>query len=182
MENKTFAIIAFILAFFIPLVGIILGIIALRQIKKSGGEGKGFAIAAIIISAVIIIVPILLVGLGAIAYFGVLSPSEFLPSKCVFPAGISCIDFKVESSSDQILVILRNGLGFDLTGITLTASGCTISPSYPSMLNGEQKTFTLSECSLTKGDTYSGNLDVTYINADTGLIHTAKGSITTRVE
>lgn len=46
---NTMAIVGFILAFFINVVGIILGFVALSQIKRTGEQGRGLAIAAIII-------------------------------------------------------------------------------------------------------------------------------------
>ncbi|MBN2454052.1 DUF4190 domain-containing protein [Candidatus Woesearchaeota archaeon] len=77
MENKNLAIIALVLAFFFPLVGLIIGIVALVKINKEGGEGKGMAIAAIVIGAIMtLLAPVLF---GAIAYFGILSPSNFVP-------------------------------------------------------------------------------------------------------
>lgn len=46
---NTMAIVGFILAFFVNIVGIILGFVALSQIKRTGEQGRGLAIAAIII-------------------------------------------------------------------------------------------------------------------------------------
>jgi peptidyl-prolyl cis-trans isomerase B (cyclophilin B) len=43
------AIVAFIAAFFVSIVGIILGFIALSQIKRTGEQGRGLALAAVII-------------------------------------------------------------------------------------------------------------------------------------
>ncbi len=54
-KYNTLAILAIIFAFLFPLAGIILGIIALNQIKKTGEKGKGLAIAAIILPIVMII-------------------------------------------------------------------------------------------------------------------------------
>ena len=61
------AIAGFILSFFISLVGLILSVIALNQINKSGGtqKGKGLALAGIIISALGIIGFLLLLILGS---------------------------------------------------------------------------------------------------------------------
>ena len=56
------AIAAIILTFFFPLIGLILGIVALSSIKKSGEKGKGLAKAAIIISTILIVFGIALVG------------------------------------------------------------------------------------------------------------------------
>ena len=43
------AIIGFIASFFVSVVGIVLGFIALSQIKRTGEKGRGLAIAAIVI-------------------------------------------------------------------------------------------------------------------------------------
>jgi len=51
------------LLLFIP-VGIVTGIIALSQIKHRGGQGKGFAVAGIVISSLAIVVIVLLMLLG----------------------------------------------------------------------------------------------------------------------
>lgn len=61
------AIVAFILAFFVNLVGIILGFVALSQIKRTGEQGRGLAIAAIVIGFVEILFAIVLVIIISIA-------------------------------------------------------------------------------------------------------------------
>ncbi|MDN4596093.1 DUF4190 domain-containing protein [Leifsonia virtsii] len=43
------AIVAFIATFFISILGIILGFVALSQIKRTGEQGRGLALAAVII-------------------------------------------------------------------------------------------------------------------------------------
>lgn len=48
-RTNVLAIVALILAIFLPLVGAILGHVAMGQIKKTGEEGRGLALAAIII-------------------------------------------------------------------------------------------------------------------------------------
>lgn len=53
--GRTLGIVAFILSFFMALVGLILGIIALVQSRKAG-QKNGFALAAIIIGAVLCVV------------------------------------------------------------------------------------------------------------------------------
>ena len=44
---------------------------------------------------------VVLAAIAALAYFGVLSPDRFLPSKCVFPSGFGCIDFQANRSLRQ---------------------------------------------------------------------------------
>ncbi|HYP73554.1 MAG TPA: DUF4190 domain-containing protein [Microbacterium sp.] len=58
VPGKTLGIVAFILSFFVQLVALILGIVALVQSRKAGVK-NGFALAAIIISSVIIVLGII---------------------------------------------------------------------------------------------------------------------------
>ena len=55
-KTNVMAIVAIIFAFIVPIVGLILGIVALSQIKKNKEEGKGLAIASIVLSSVFIVV------------------------------------------------------------------------------------------------------------------------------
>lgn len=64
--GRTLGIVAFILSFFVQLVALILGIVALVQSRKAG-QKNGWALAAIIISAVLMI-------LGVILFFAVVIP------------------------------------------------------------------------------------------------------------
>jgi uncharacterized membrane protein len=57
---NTLAIVAFIVTFFINIVGIILGFIALNQIKRTGEKGRGLALAAIIIGFASIVLGIII--------------------------------------------------------------------------------------------------------------------------
>lgn len=66
VPGRTLGIVAFILSFFIQLVALILGIVALVQSRKAGHK-NGWAVAAIIISAVLMI-------LGIILFFAIVLP------------------------------------------------------------------------------------------------------------
>ncbi|MEK6949788.1 MAG: hypothetical protein AABX34_06200 [Nanoarchaeota archaeon] len=135
---------------------------------------------------------VVLVAIGALSYFGVLSPDKFLPSKCTLPAGVACADFKLDSKTGvggTVSVVLRNGLGFDASSVIVSASGCT--PTTPTTLNnGEQKTFEPKPCSLdadtstklVSGSKYNGQVNVTYTNIDSNLAHKAQGTILGRAE
>lgn len=57
--GKTIGIVGFILAFLMPLVGVILGIIGLVQSRKAGAK-NGLALAAIIVGAVILVLEVVL--------------------------------------------------------------------------------------------------------------------------
>ena len=59
--TNTLSIIALIGAFVIPLVGIIVGFIALGQIKKTGEGGHGLALAGVVLGFVFSILYVLLI-------------------------------------------------------------------------------------------------------------------------
>lgn len=60
-KTNTLAIAALISVFFINLLGIILGHIALNQIKTTGEGGRGLALAAVIIGYVSVVIGIIVV-------------------------------------------------------------------------------------------------------------------------
>jgi len=126
---------------------------------------------------------VVLVAIGALAYFGVLSPDKFLPSKCQLPAGVACTDFRLNAVANQLTIVLRNGLGFDTTSVGVYATGCTASTGN-TLTNGQQASYALTCAAgtLTSGSKYNGEVNITYTNADTGLAHKAQGSITGRAE
>ncbi|MEI5584023.1 MULTISPECIES: DUF4190 domain-containing protein [unclassified Agromyces] len=59
-KTNVLAIVSLVSSFFISLVGIITGHIALSQIKKTGEQGRGLAIAGLIIGYVGLVVGIIL--------------------------------------------------------------------------------------------------------------------------
>ena len=129
---------------------------------------------------------VVLVAIGALSYFGVLSPDRFLPSKCTLQAGIACVDHKAEdfgAGNSEVSITIRNSVGYDMSNIIMRASSCTsASSTYPLLRNGEDpKSFTASGCTFT-GRKYSGQVNVTYTNAATRITRIAQGSITVRVE
>ena len=56
---NTFAILGFVFAFLIPLLGLIFSIVGIGNAKKMGGKGKGLAIAGLIISIISVVIVIL---------------------------------------------------------------------------------------------------------------------------
>jgi hypothetical protein len=59
VPGKTMGIVAFVLSFFAQPIALILGIIALVQSKKAGAK-NGWAVAAIIISSVLLVIGIII--------------------------------------------------------------------------------------------------------------------------
>ena len=131
---------------------------------------------------------VVLVAVGALAYFGVLSPDKFLPAKCTLQAGIACLDHK--ATPTQVQVVVQNSLGFDLSSITVKAGGCGTSSSPATLANGDKGTYSITCDSdpvtpgnqpLT-GSKYNAQLNISYTITETGLSHNNLGQITTRIE
>jgi len=130
---------------------------------------------------------VVLVAIGALAYFGVLSPSKFLPSSCTLAPGIGCDDFKISSTTAQ--VIMRNGMGDDLSNVTVAISGCTASTEADgndawndgTVLGGTDGV-TLATCTNgNAGSSFKSDVTVSYVGSS-GISHSATGTITAKVE
>ncbi len=124
------------------------------------------------------IITTVFVAISALAYFGVLSPDKFVPRKCVLESGIGCMDFKVQE--DSVTLVLRNGKGEDITISRVVVGNCS-STNLGSLLNGEQKSFTVTGCSNTANEKYIGDVNITY-RGETGLEHKGRGSIVGKTE
>lgn len=66
-KTNGIAIAALISSFFVSVLGIILGFVALNQIKKSGEQGRGLALAGIWIGFVAVGITVLIIILQVVA-------------------------------------------------------------------------------------------------------------------
>jgi hypothetical protein len=66
---------------------------------------------------------VVLVVIGALAYFGVLNPSMLMPEKCTLQTGFSCKAHRVDATTNSISMIIQNGIGKEIiiTGMNITA-------------------------------------------------------------
>lgn len=134
---------------------------------------------------------VVLVAIGALAYFGVLNPARFLPSSCTITPGISCEDFVVDNTG-AISLALRNGMGTDLNNVTIEIYkpdtddlACTTNPvgTDNTLSDGEKDTFTGGGCTTAtgaRGSKFKADVRFSYVSND--VAHTKTGSITTQVE
>lgn len=201
-QNKfnIFAILSIVFVF-VPFLPIIFGIVALIQISKSKERGKTLAILGIIL-------PIIgffgfLMFMGAIAYFGVLSPDNFLPPRCEFEAGLQCTEIGVADHSDQTITIaLTNALGYDIDyrfqediGHTDTY-GCSIKYSGDTFTtgeiqdddgdgtweNGETAIVEFGGCELPDPNRrFREEVTINYKNLDSGMTHPSVGVVAGKV-
>ena len=87
--TNTLAIVSLVTSFFFAPAGLICGIIARRQIRDTGEQGDGLALAGIIISAVQIVIGVLALIFMILVFAGFLAVGsqipDYLPSPEPFP-------------------------------------------------------------------------------------------------
>ena len=126
---------------------------------------------------------VVLIAIGALAYFGVLNPSRFLPASCTLMPGLSCDSFKVDRSDDTVTLNVRNGLGDDLTGVTFTT--CGVTSASQTLNDGESKTFTMNPCASDLTATrFKEDITISYTQGTgaTNISHSRTGQLVTEVE
>lgn len=145
---------------------------------------------------------VVLIAIGALAYFGVLNPGRFLPESCTLTPGLSCegqvVRFGTTGVNDStIQLTIRNGKGADLTnvGINITATdsgavlcdlnctnGCT--GSYPdwTLADSVLTTWTATDCTAVGAEASKFKGDVKVAYTESGIPHVKTGSLTTQVE
>ncbi len=132
---------------------------------------------------------VVLIAIGALAYFGVLNPSRYLPNSCTIVAGIACNDFKLAAAGGGTAqLILRNGMGDDLKSVTIAVTGCTASAEangddtwVDGTILGGSDGITLTVCGYTAGQRVKSDVSVTYTSSD-GISHTRTGQIVGKAE
>jgi hypothetical protein len=64
---------------------------------------------------------VVLVVIGALAYFGVLNPQTLLPERCELEQGVYCKDHQVTAATDTVTLRLENGRGHGIMIADVTA-------------------------------------------------------------
>ena len=128
---------------------------------------------------------VVLVAVMGLAYFGVLSPDNFSPSRCILPPGFNCLDFKVENDvatgNGRITIRMQNSLGEDVSVLGISAGNCGAVNTPLAMRNGESATVSIDCNTQIPGPKYSEQINLTYSNLYTNIQHTLKGDLLTRV-
>ena len=136
---------------------------------------------------------VVLVAIGALAYFGVLNPGRYLPSSCTIGPGLACSEFKViDAGTDSVEIYVRNGLGKSIISVTMTltpvgGSPCTEGTTEhdTSIADGGLGHFKFNCAALadaSDGDRFKGVISFGYTASGETLSHNMTGDITARVE
>jgi hypothetical protein len=154
-KTNTLAIIALILSLvFLYPFSLILSIISLSQIKKTGEQGRVMAVIALVISIIGLIVASVLITLAVIAFYqvkelatafsegGLFNSTNLMPEKCTGMMGFDCVGLASSDSLAQTVTFtLKNSLASDLmiTGFEATAPTTNVySACQPGALVGMQ--------------------------------------------
>mgnify|MGYP001593899594 CR=1 FL=1 len=125
---------------------------------------------------------IMVVVIAALAYFGVLSPDALFSDKCILPAGITCLDHKVESY--QVILVLKNNKGetMTITNITISSNNqeCFDNESI-TLYNNDKVVFIIEQCNFgIPGGRFNGKINITYALEDK-LAHKIAGTLRAKV-
>lgn len=103
---------------------------------------------------------VILLMMGTLAYFGILSPGRVLPGRCTFGAEFQCLDYQIVQTgaapNPQLKLRLKNsvGLPIDITSFTLTKDDggpitCTPNATISGWRPGYVKDLAWTSCSGT---------------------------------
>jgi len=149
---------------------------------------------------------VILVMIGALAYFGILSPTRLVPDSCSTTAGFTCTDFKIAKTpagSDEHInmIFVNNGpdtITMDVTvanvdliidgqdRVTSTQSDCTMAPATGIVAPGASITFHcgLGSASLvsTVGQKVKVDFSIPYVITGGTFTHSLTGTLTAAVQ
>ena len=138
---------------------------------------------------------VVLVAIGALAYFGVLSPDKFLPEKCIGSSGFDCMDkASINADANTVDFVIKNNLGHRIEVTNLEeATDCAGTPILNYTNSTGEYTLPTDVVRVNSGDTliftlgcpggiddgrFSSRITIPYTNKETSLSHKAVVSIT----
>ena len=129
------------------------------------------------------VIMVVLVSIGSLSYFGVLSPDAFLPKRCSLPAGISCLDYEVSSS--KIILVVQNNFGETITidkiDVAKKNNGSCSNTDPVTLKNNVKAIFIISGCDNgNNGEKFDGEINITYTK-ESLLSHKMAGSIRAKI-
>jgi hypothetical protein len=138
--------------------------------------------------------------ISALIYFDVLNPKQFLPKRCQLQDPLQCAGAQVKSDGTINIAAINGQSGrIEVTDGEATIEETDETVSLTNILGdrvvnscgqngGPNHQFTIGEDFVASGlDNYVGekvtlNVEISYIDADTGFTHDAKGKIVATVE
>ncbi len=135
---------------------------------------------------------VVLIAIGALAYFGVLNPSRFLPATCTISPGLGCGEFKASAlATSNVVIYITNSMGAGLGSVAITlkepdGDACTaIAPVITAIADGATvlTTWTCNDIGATSaGNRFKGDIGISYTKSGETLSHSTIGTIVAKVE
>lgn len=128
---------------------------------------------------------VILIMIGTLAYFGILSPSKVLPNRCTFGAEFQCEDYQISATANTFKLRLKNGAGeaVSISAIALGSEGstqysCTLtSPTLPFIFNSSgMSDFSFGTCNSAAAGFVAGEkgkvlVTMTYNSVSSGIAY-----------
>ena len=141
----------------------------------------------LIVVALIASIPVLAV-LGGIAYFGAVNPDNLVSDRCSVSPEFACTEFRADASSNHVTLTLINNQDASMQDISMTFShmpgdACTPVTSFADLTvpSGAPLTAEFDCGSLTRGERFRGEFELTYLREGTAFPRTTVGDIFTQV-
>jgi len=124
-----------------------------------------------------------IVVIGVLAYFGVFSPSSYVPNQCVISAPFGCNAGIVEAAGVTLEVINGGGEQYNITSIDVSTSpgSCTANTTVGSVAADSKTTVVIPCTGLTAGSKFKGQITISYTKAGSALTLTSSGTIVDKV-
>jgi hypothetical protein len=127
---------------------------------------------------------VVLVAIGALAYFGVLRPERLLPEKCVIAtgSGLYCDDYSARSPIVFLRIKNMLAVRVNITSVNISRSGtsdtCTAWTGSVTIAPDNTADFDINCGGLSAGDKVKGEILIEFIKSD-GLVKTTSGELVT---
>ena len=143
---------------------------------------------------------VIIIMIGALAYFGILSPMRILPNRCNLGTEFSCLDYQISETLHTFKVKLKNNVGQTITTTSATItkddgtaiSGgvgqCNNPVAIPTWISGTSNDLTwggTTACATglwIVGEKARVLVSVKYHTGDTAYVKEVKGEIFTTVQ
>ena len=118
-----------------------------------------------------------IVVIGVLAYFGVFSPSTYVPNQCIVSAPFGCVAGTAAATGVDLEI--RNCAGESVTVSSVAVAGCGTASSIGEVADGATATVNVL-CNLT-GNKFNGDITITYIKSGSALSLTSSGKLVDKI-
>lgn len=144
---------------------------------------------------------VVLIAIAALAFFGLLNPSKFLPTKCEIAPGLTCMDYNAKTNNadesggdypnDVITILLNNGIGETIKLSEMNITDCSdgtpntgINSTIGTIAEGETKKITVNCSGMVPETRFKSDIIFKYNTTieDVSLSHSKSGYIVVDVE